>query len=102
MRTARLDAPAPPSSDIPSEIATELVHAMLDKQYRAVLDQPVPMLGDISPREAARMPAGRDKVVAWLKYLENQSANRGDPADPMATYDFEWMWLELGVDKLRR
>ena len=102
MRTARLDAPAPPSFDIPPEIATELVHAMLDKQYRAVLDQPVPMLGDISPREAARMPAGRDKVVAWLEYLENQSANRGDPADPMATYDFEWMWLELGVDKLRR
>jgi hypothetical protein len=101
MRTARSDAP-PLSSDIPPEIASELIHAMLDKQYRAVLDQPVPMLGDISPRQAAHTPAGRDKVAAWLKSLENQSAHRHDPADPMATYDFGWIWRELGVDKLRR
>jgi hypothetical protein len=100
MRTARSNAPSL-STDIPLEMAAELVHAMLDQQYRATLDQPVPMLGDISPREAARTPAGRDKVAAWLKYLENRSANR-DPADPIATYDFGWMWRELGVAKRRR
>ena len=42
------------ADDIPPEVATPLVHAMLDKQYRATLDEPVGMLGDISPRAAAR------------------------------------------------
>jgi hypothetical protein len=46
--------------------------------------------------------AGREKVIAWLKTLENHSANIADPNDPMATYDFSWLWVELGVPALRR
>ena len=95
-------ADAPPIEEIPLEIATGLVHAMLDKQYRAVLDEPVPMLGDRSPRQAARTPAGREKLVTWLKFLENRSGSQTDPTDPMATYDFGWLWRELGVENLRR
>ncbi len=95
-------ADAPPIEEIPLEVATGLVHAMLDKQYRAVLDEPVPMLGDRSPRQAARTPAGREKLVTWLKFLENRSGNQTDPTDPMATYDFGWLWRELGVENLRR
>lgn len=95
-------AGAPPPDELPLEAATGLVHAMLDKQYRALLDEPVPMLGDRSPRQAARTPAGRDKLVAWLKVLENRSANQASPTDPMATYDFRWIWRELGVENLRR
>lgn len=91
-----------PASEVPLEVATPLLHAMLDKQYRATLDEPVPMLGDVTPREAARTAAGRDKLVGWLKHLENAGANRGDPSDPMATYDFAWLWRELGLEKLRR
>lgn len=25
-----------------------------------------------------------------------------DPSDPMATYSFQWMWMELGVQDLRQ
>ncbi len=74
---------------------------MLDKQYRALLDQPVPVLGDVSPRAAARSVKGREKVVAWLKQLENRSSHAGDRSDPMATYDFTWLWRELNVEQLR-
>jgi len=95
-------ADAPPPDRVPLEVATGLVHAMLDKQYRALLDEPVPMLGDRSPRHAARTPVGREKLVTWLKYLENCSGNQPDPTDPMATYDFGWLWRELGVENLRR
>lgn len=91
-----------PTDEIPLGVATELVHAMLDKQYRSLLDEPVPMLGDRSPRKAASTPAGREKLVAWLKHLENRSGNQNDPTDPMATYDFGWLWRELGVEALRR
>lgn len=95
-------AGAPPPDEVPLEIATSLVHAMLDKQYRALLDEPVPMLGDRTPRQAASTPAGRDKLATWLKVLENRSANQANSTDPMATYDFGWLWRELGVENLRR
>lgn len=90
------------TSAIPPEIAEEIVHQFMDSQYRETLDQPVGMLGNKTPRQAAKTPAGRQKVVEWLKYLENQSANQRSPTDPMATYSFEWMWRELGVLELRQ
>ena len=90
------------SDEIPHEVATPLVHAMLDKQYREVLDQPVGMLGNISPRNAVKTRQGREKVAEWLKYLELRSASAPNPQDPMATYDFSWMWRDLTVEDLRR
>jgi hypothetical protein len=45
--------------------------------------------------------AGGLKVAEWLKYLEMGSASI-KPDDPMATYDFAWMWKELKVEDLRR
>nr|WP_319022910.1 hypothetical protein [Mesorhizobium sp. B4-1-4] len=90
------------SSSIPSEMAEEVVHEFMDRQYRETLDQPVSMLGNKTPRQAAKTPMGRQKVAEWLKYLENQTAKRPDPTDPMATYSFQWMWRELGVHDLRQ
>jgi hypothetical protein len=90
------------SSDVPPEVAEQLVHQLMDRQYRQTLDQPVGMLGNKTPRQAVKSSSGRQKVADWLKYLENQSANQPNSADPMATYSFEWMWKELGVHDLRR
>ena len=67
----------------------------------AQLDQPIPGLGNISPRKAAKSKTGRKKLVAWLKRLENQNAGH-DTDDPMASYDTEWIWEELGVSNLRK
>ncbi|WP_117196260.1 hypothetical protein [Rhizobium terrae] len=90
------------ASEIPPEIAEQVVHQFLDRQYRETLDQPVGMLGNKTPRQAVKSAAGRKKVVEWLKYLENHSSRHPNPADPMATYSFEWMWRELGVLDLRQ
>jgi hypothetical protein len=87
--------------EIPPDVQTKLVHDMLDKQYRALLDEPVPMLGDLSPRAAARSAKGRRNVAAWLKHIENRSRNVPDPDDPIATYDFTWLWRELRVEQLK-
>jgi hypothetical protein len=86
--------------EIPPEIARQAVHELLDRHYRAVLDQPVPALDGKTPREAARTPAGRKKVVEWLKLIENRSASQ--PGSPLAEYDFRWMWKELGLGDQRR
>ena len=60
------------------------------------------MLGDVSPRAAARTARGRKDLVVWLKHLENRSRHTRDRNDPMATYDFTWMWRELNVEHLRK
>src|SRR3546814_3154380 len=39
-----------PAPAIAPEVATPLIHAMLDRQYRATLDEPIGILGDITPR----------------------------------------------------
>lgn len=88
--------------DLPSEEIERVVPTMLAREYRKALDQPVPMLGDRTPRVLARTKAGRPKVAEWLKYLENGSAKSRAMDDPMATFDFTWMWQELGVVDLRK
>jgi hypothetical protein len=104
MRAARgTDRPSTvPEAEVPAEVQTQLVHAMLDRQYRALLDEPVGMLGDVSPRTASRSAKGRERIAAWLKHLENRSHHAGDRSDPMATYDFTWLWRELKVEHLRK
>ena len=86
---------------MPPEVQEKLVHEVLDNNYRAALDKPMPILGDISPRAAARTARGRKDLVVWLKHLENRSRHTRDRNDPMATYDFTWMWRELNVEHLR-
>ncbi|WP_201842647.1 hypothetical protein [Microvirga zambiensis] len=101
---ARRDGSVPQdkASDLPAELQAELVHGALTDHYRKTLDEPIPALGNLSPRAAAKTAAGRRKVAAWLKHLENQSKSGRPPGDPMARYDFTWLWRELGLEKLRR
>ncbi|BCH32758.1 hypothetical protein MesoLjLc_46880 [Mesorhizobium sp. L-8-10] len=124
--------PQPKTPAIPPEIEEDVVHQFLDRHYRETLDEPVEMLGNKTPRQAVKTPSGRRQVADWLKYLENQNARRPDPcqavktpsgrrqvadwlkylenqnarrpdpSDPMATYSFEWMWEELGIQDLRQ
>lgn len=91
-----------PANEIPPEIAKQVVHQFMDRQYRETLDQPVGMLGNKTPRQAAKSATGRQKVAEWLKHLENQASRQLNPAAPMATYSFEWMWHELSVLDLRQ
>jgi len=86
---------------IPPEEKRRLVHAHLDDHYRKTLNKPNTMLDNMSPRQAVKTAAGRDKVVAWLKYLENSSRRHSDPDDPLATYDAGWIWAELGLTERR-
>ena len=87
--------------DLPPEVQAQIVRDMLERHYREVLDQPVPALGNRTPRAAVRSAAGRRKVVAWLKYLENQEQHARNNGNPVGDYDFGWMWEELGIAALR-
>ncbi|MCV2446310.1 antitoxin Xre/MbcA/ParS toxin-binding domain-containing protein [Paracoccus sp. DMF] len=94
------DGPREGADEIPPDIARQLMRDHLDKHYREVLDAPVPALGGKSPRQAARTADGREKVIDWLKMLENRSAANGE--SPIAEYDFRWMLAELGLRDHRK
>jgi len=81
----------PAALDLPSDERRRIVHEALDNHYRAHLDEPIPALGNISPRKAIQSKKGRDEVVAWLKLLENRLATHNSD-DPMASYDATWIW----------
>ena len=101
MAEHRMRGAAPVASGLPPDEERRLIHAQLDRHYRQQLDEPIPMLGDISPHKAAKTAKGRAKIASWLKFLENRTAQQ-DPGDPMADYDLTWLWQELGVADLRK
>lgn len=86
--------------EIPLVEMQRIVAEMMDRQYLQVLDEPVPALGDKTPRQAARTKAGRAQLVEWLKYIENMTAKSGN--EQMVGYSFVWMWEELGIAELRQ
>jgi hypothetical protein len=96
------NSPPLPKPDLTEDERRTIIHQSLDRHYRDMLDQPAPILGNKSPRAAARTARGRVKVVDWLKLLENHAANSAGRNDDMATYDFAWLWAELGLNELRR
>jgi hypothetical protein len=94
--SARARAPEPGPALDPAAIA-EALNRVKEAHYRRTLDEPVPMLGNRTPRECARSKQGRKKLANWIKEIENgelrQAAGTGVPP-----YDVSWMWRELGVD----
>ncbi|WP_245474655.1 hypothetical protein [Bradyrhizobium sp. Leo121] len=100
--TASQDAPVPSKLDMSEEERSAIIHDSLDRHYRDLLDQPIPMLGNKSPRAAVRTAKGRVKVVDWLKTLENHAAKSAGRNGEIANYSFNWIWTELGVAGLKR
>jgi hypothetical protein len=90
----------PLSSGLSPDEERAVIQESLDRHYLNLLDEPVPMLGNTTPRRAAKSAKGRKKLVAWLKLLENGAARHGG-GSPMADCDLTWMWEELGVANLR-
>lgn len=88
------------SSGLSSDEERAVIQESLDRHYMNLLDEPVPMLGNMTPRRAAKSARGREKLVTWLKFLENGAAHGG--GSPLADCDLTWMWKELGVANLRR
>ena len=89
-----------PSDSIDPEMAAEIIHHTLDQHYRQCLDKPIPALDNKTPRQCARSKKGREKVIEWLKYLENNELRRAT-SQGQTPYDSRWMWDELKLGKHR-
>ena len=86
------------TDNIDPEIAAEIVHNMLDQHYRQCLDDPIPALDNKTPRQSMSTKKGREKVVEWLKHLENSELRRA-ASQGQIPYDSGWMWDELKLEK---
>jgi hypothetical protein len=102
LNMASHDVAEPEEFDKPEEEVCAVIHRQMDRHYRNVLDEPVPALGGETPRAAVKTESGRVKVAEWLKMMENRTAKSGDHNSAMASYDFSWLWAELGLSELRR
>ncbi|HUV21543.1 MAG TPA: hypothetical protein VMZ32_07145 [Gammaproteobacteria bacterium] len=92
------DGDREPPDSIDPELAASIIHHYLDQHYRQTLDEPIPALGNKTPRQCAGSKKGREKVIEWLKHLENneqrRAANQGQ-----APYDCQWIWEELKLTR---
>ncbi|MGD2113356.1 MAG: hypothetical protein PVI50_08220 [Gammaproteobacteria bacterium] len=89
-----------PADAIDPDIAAEIIHNTLDQHYRRVLDEPIPALGNKTPRQCARSKKGRERVIEWLKDLENNELRRA-AREGQTPYDSRWMWEELNLTRYR-
>jgi hypothetical protein len=88
---------AEPSSSLPPDVEAELLHKYYEDHYRAWVDQPVPALDNLTPRHAAQDQRRRPKLITLLKEFENRAAH--DAKEGRPSYDFTWMWKELGLER---
>jgi len=91
-------APARPKDkmpEIPPEVQAEVLGRFYEEHYRKWLDQPVPALGDRTPRHAAKLKTVRPKLITLLKDFESHAERQRRAGEP--AYDFGWMWKELGL-----
>lgn len=92
--------PAQDDIEPPNEDAVRAMHEFLDRHYRRTLDDPLPVLGGRTLRQAAATARGRREVVNWIKDVENIEYRRGLKQGRRA-YDCSWIWEELGIERHR-
>jgi len=88
-----------PSRDDPELYEVQI--EMANQYYRQLIDQPVPALGQKTPRELSKSRDSKDiaELVTWVKRIENHLAS--NPAgSPLREVDVSWMWDELGISPL--
>jgi hypothetical protein len=86
---------APGEPVIPPEEVALAISEQYERHYRSWLDEEIPALDGLTPRQAAGSEALRPRLVEMLKDLENhyqQVLSEGQPE-----FDPSWMWSELGV-----
>jgi hypothetical protein len=89
----RADAP----NSLPPDVEAELLGKFYEEHYRGWVDQPVPALDNLTPRQAAGDRRRRPKLITLLKEFENRAAH--DAREGRPSYNFTWMWKELGLER---
>jgi len=83
----------PPSPEIDPTVMKQFY----DTHYRAWVNEPVPALDGLTPRQATSNPKQRSRLIMLLKDMENHEAHAASQGRP--AYDPTWLWNELGLTR---
>jgi len=87
-----------PEPEVSQEIQTQITHDYLKEHYANWADEPVPKLGNRTPRKAVQTPEGRRAVIDLLKEYENREARR-HRAQGTPLFDFGFLWKAVGLER---
>ncbi|MBW3615937.1 MAG: SEC-C domain-containing protein [Actinobacteria bacterium] len=93
MMSQRDRRPVEPDQPPPPEVALALAEFVREQEERWV-DEPVPALGGLTPRQAAADPTRREQLVALLHDFDRAPAPPG-----AATFDTRRLRATLGLDR---
>jgi len=88
---------AKPASEIPLEIRQQLYDKFQREHMEKWLDEKIPALDGLTPRECVKSEAGREKVANLLKSFENMEERKRKAGEPY--HDYGWIWPKLGLER---
>ena len=83
---------------LPPQLEAQVVNDFLRKRYDKWTEEPIPALGNQTPRESIRTAKGRLAVVDLLKSYEQHEARRGREHGT-GPFDFGFLWERLGLER---
>lgn len=87
----------PPSEDgIEPELERELMHQFIRDYYRNWADEPIPLLGNRTPRQAMQTKKGRLQVIELLKGYELEEERKRLRGE--VPFDYTFLWHSVGLD----
>ena len=88
-----------PSSAIPPELERQVLESYMNGMYKKFIDQKLPMIDNMTPRQAAKEPKMRSKLLELMKIhikgLEQQKRKKG------TNISIGWLLDELGLQELK-
>jgi hypothetical protein len=82
--TEALAEPQPEDTPEPVVLPPEVVAELEDRMLRRWLEESIPALGGMTPREAVRTPEGREMLEDLFAYIERQQASFPRPPGMMS------------------
>jgi hypothetical protein len=80
------------------EVAAGIIEGAIRRSYARWADEPVPALGDKTPREALATPAGLERVKGLLRsYEEGEAQQAAQQGRRQISYQF--LWDALGLER---
>ncbi|MCB9503863.1 MAG: hypothetical protein H6696_18220 [Deferribacteres bacterium] len=74
----RKNAEEPEEANLPDQIDPKVLKSVGEKYYLGLLDESIPALNNLTPREARHDAVAYPLLVDWLKSLENMAEKKDD------------------------
>ena len=87
-------------NEIPEEIKKEVAKEFFEDYYKKWFNMPIPLLGNLTPREASKKKSAKPKLIELLKLIENrrEKGAKNDQDLNSARIDIEMIKKELGIE----